>query len=52
MKNKNGLAQFMEEHGLVLRICDGAITFCDGDCKNCAEEPHEEIDFDYEAEDS
>ena len=50
MKNKNGLAEFMEEHGLVLRICDGAITICDGDCEHCGDTDGE-IDFDYAAED-
>lgn len=26
---------FLERNGLVVRICDGAITFCDGDCEHC-----------------
>ncbi len=38
MANENGLTEFMEEHGLVLRICDGSITFCDGDCEHCEAE--------------
>ena len=41
MENKNKLTDFMEEHGLVLRICDGAVTFCDGDCENCENEDEE-----------
>lgn len=45
MANENGLHDFLEEHGLVVRICDGAITFCDGDCENCWEENE-----DYEAD--
>ena len=43
--NENGLKDFLEQHGLVMRVCDGAITFCDGDCENCGEE-----DEDYEAD--
>ena len=43
---KNPLQDFMERHGLVLRICDGAITFCDGNCEKCGEEDSDEIGID------
>lgn len=42
----NELAEYMERHGLVLRICDGAVTFCDGNCENC--EDDYEIEWEYE----
>lgn len=42
---KNGLEAFLQERGLVVRICDGAITICDGDCENC-ENCEEEDDED------
>lgn len=38
MENENPLTEFMKEHGLVMRICDGAVTICDGNCENCEEE--------------
>lgn len=45
MASENGLKDFLEERGLVLRICDGAITICDGDCENCGEDEEDyEID--------
>lgn len=34
--------EFLQEHGLVVRICDGAVTICDGDCENCEGEEDEE----------
>lgn len=48
---ENSMQAWLRENGLVIRICDGAITICDGDCERCMEDD-EEIDFDYEAEDS
>lgn len=41
---RNGLDAWLKEHKLAVRICDGAITICDGDCENCGE------DEDYEAD--
>lgn len=35
MENEITFEEWMQENGLVLRICDGAITICDGDCENC-----------------
>ena len=31
----------LELLGLEIRICEGAITFCDGDCENCGNEEEE-----------
>lgn len=39
---KNGFEAFLQERGLVVRICDGALTICDGDCENCGEEDDED----------
>ena len=36
--NEKSMGDFLEEKGLMIRICNGAITFCDGDCENCGEE--------------
>lgn len=30
--------QFLDGHGLVIRICNGAVTICDGNCMECEEE--------------
>ena len=35
METKNPMLDWMNANGLVVRICDGAITICDGDCENC-----------------
>lgn len=35
MMADNSLQAFLQERGLVVRICDGAVTICDGDCENC-----------------
>lgn len=43
MENKNAMMDWLQENGLVIRICDGAITICDGDCENCGED---EDDYD------
>lgn len=42
MENKNKFTEWMQANGLVLRICDGAITICDGDCEHCGEEDEED----------
>ena len=41
MANENPLAEWLQETGMVMRVCDGVVTFCDGDCKNCVEEDDE-----------
>ena len=41
MANENTMKAWLEENGLVIRICDGAITICDGGCANCGEEEYE-----------
>ena len=46
MIDKNPLQEFMQDNGLVLRLCDGAITFCDGDCENCNWEDDEDYEID------
>lgn len=41
MENENKMADWLEENGLVVRICDGTITICDGDCENCGDDEEE-----------
>lgn len=43
MANENPLQEFLQDTGLVLRLCGGAITLCDGDCENCDWEDDDEI---------
>ena len=35
---RNGFDAYLKEHGLIVTVCDGAITICDGDCENCGDE--------------
>lgn len=43
--DEKSMGDFLEENGLVIRICDGAITICDGDCEHCGEDEEDyEID--------
>ena len=44
----NELSEYMERHGLVVRICNGAVTFCDGDCDNCEDEDDYDEEDEYE----
>lgn len=44
MGSENTFAGWMQENGLVLRICNGAITICDGDCDNCEDYEDDEYD--------
>jgi hypothetical protein len=41
MANEISFDEWLQENGLVVRVCDGAITICDGDCENCGEEEDE-----------
>lgn len=41
MEMQNGMRDWLEENGLVIRICEGAITICDGDCDNCVDDEEE-----------
>ena len=34
----NEFQDFLDKHGLVIRICDGAVTICDGKCEECEDE--------------
>ena len=38
------MQDFMERHRLVLRVCNGAITFCDGNCENCGEDEDGDVE--------
>ena len=35
METKNALEDWLNKHDLVIRICNGAVTFCDGNCEEC-----------------
>lgn len=37
---KDNFAKWLSDNGLVVRICDGAITICDGNCENCEEDDY------------
>lgn len=38
----NTMSDWLNENGLVIRICNGAVTICDGDCDNCNDGDEEE----------
>jgi len=40
--NNNRFNEWLNQNGLVIRICEGAITICDGDCEHCGEEEFED----------
>jgi hypothetical protein len=46
MENENTMKDWMEANGLIITVCEGAVTICDGDCENCGSEDEE----DYEAD--
>lgn len=39
------MQEFLNRNNLVVRICGGAVTFCDGDCENCSDEDYEDEDY-------
>lgn len=44
MNTKNALNDWLDAHNLTIRICNGAVTFCDGDCENCEDYDCDEDD--------
>lgn len=42
---QKSMQEFLNQNNLVMRICNGAVTFCDGNCANC-EEDEEDYEID------
>lgn len=44
MDAKNEINNWLDAHNLTIRICNGAVTFCNGDCDSCEDYDDEEDD--------